>query len=138
MNELDPALIEQILAMQDADEDPQAQKQAGMQQMANKLRMQGMNMGSPGFMAGQQFIPTGISNVGNMLMGHMGASQMQGQADKLGGELTDKRTAGRKSYFGAMSKALRRPAPVGTAGAGAMDPPTPDFGDVPDYTQDGY
>jgi hypothetical protein len=122
--QLDPALIEQILSMEDPAEDPQAQKQAQLQALATKLRAGAFAPPqSNGQMAGGVFLPNTISNIAGMAMQGLGSKMTQGEADQLGNAVTGKRTAGRTAYQKALAGALKR----GSAGAGGMSPQTTGF-----------
>lgn len=130
--QLDPALVEQILSMEDPSDDPEAQKQMQLQALATKLRGAAFAPQSPGSTiaggggAGAIFMPNTISNIANMGMNLMGSKQAQGEADVLGGQVTGKRTTGRKAYQQALAGALKRGPQTG-AGAGGMSPETTDF-----------
>lgn len=120
--QLDPALIQQILSAEDPADDPEAQQQMQLQALATKLRA---GIGAPqsqGQMAGQVFLPNGISNAAGSIAGAMGSKMAQGQATEMGKGLTQKRTNARSGYFQALGRALK-----GSAGAGGMSPETTGF-----------
>lgn len=104
---LDPAVVEQILAMQNREDDPQAIALARRQKMVDMLRMQAMQP-QQGQMIGRRYVGPGIGGALQQVASGYMAGQQQPQIDAGNQQMATSRTAGRKAYFDALTKALRR------------------------------
>ncbi len=112
--QLDPAMIKQVLAMQDNANDPNAQVLARKQAMVNQMRQSAMEP-EEGKMAGNSrnalyVAPSPLSHLVKIGQGAM-AGYTQNQVDKGQQGLSDSRLAGREKYFEALTKGLRGAGP---------------------------
>lgn len=105
----DPAVIEQVLAMQPNDEDPQAIQLAQRQAMINKMRGNAMAApGQRGQMAGRVFVGgnNAATVLGDVAQG-IAAGKMQSDVDAGQQSLGQSRTQGKQAYMKAMLGAMR-------------------------------
>lgn len=145
MADIDPAVAQQVLSMQDMEEDPQAIQLARRQKTINAMRGQAMAT-DDGHMMGKVYAPgntlaTTIARVGQ------GAAANYQQSGQIGGnpatpgagsidagyaDLGQKRVAGRGAYFNALTNAMRRRSPANTPGVGSNIGPDVGGNDTPD------
>ncbi len=130
MQQLDPALIQQILAMEEMDQDPQAIQLARQQKMAEGLRQQSMQPGQ-GQMVGRRYVGPGIAdNIRQVAQGYQAGQQQRG-VDAGMMDMQKSRTSGKSAYMNALMNAMRRaPAPGGVQGV-VPAAPSDDLGNDP-------
>lgn len=126
MADIDPAVAQQVLSMQDMDEDPQAIQLARRQRTVDALRGQSMQT-NQGQMMGKIYAPgnTLATTLGRVAQGVQANHEQQG-VDQGMDALGTKRVAGRTAYFNALTNAMRRPSPVVKPGMGSNIAPTDD------------
>jgi hypothetical protein len=113
---IDPALIAQIMAMEDPENDPEQIQMARQQKMIEQMRGQTLK-GSQGQMVGDRFVaPSAAAQAMNMGTMALGAMNQRG-IDKSAMDMSAKRAGTRSGYFQEMIKAMRgQKAPGGMMG----------------------
>jgi len=119
---LDPAVIQQVLALQNNEDDPQAIQLARKQHMVNALRAQ--SLAPPqGQMISGHYVGPGVLAPLAQVAGSALSAREQGRIDTGMGELSQRRIAGRSAYLNALTQAMRR----GTNNGMPTTPPTEDI-----------
>lgn len=104
--QMDPALIAQIMGMEDPENDPEQMKLARQQKMIEQLRGQ-VNQQGGGRMVGDRYVAPNLGaslmNAGSMVAGGLAQRGIDDKMTAMGGQRANTRGA----YFQQMLKAMR-------------------------------